>query len=92
MLGYTISLLKKFQSVPIYKSLKYLGILYINIKVLCTSGMVFGAYFWGICSDIKGRRSVILGSMGLDTIFAIISCLTQCLAMFFIARVGNGFA
>lgn len=54
--------------------------------------MVFGAYFWGIYGDIKGRRSVILGSMGLDTILTIISCQMQCLVVFFIIRVGNGFA
>lgn len=54
--------------------------------------MIFGAYFWGICGDIKGRRFVILGSMGLDALLSILSCLTQHILWFFIIRVGNGFA
>ncbi|CAH1720798.1 synaptic vesicle glycoprotein 2B-like [Aphis gossypii] len=55
-------------------------------------GMVLGAYFWGICGDIKGRRTVILGSMGMDTLFTILSSLVQHVELFFLIRVGNGFA
>ncbi|XP_025191568.1 synaptic vesicle glycoprotein 2B-like [Melanaphis sacchari] len=55
-------------------------------------GMVLGAYFWGICSDLKGRRFVILGSMGMDALFTILSSLVQHAGLFFIIRVGNGFA
>ncbi|VVC27914.1 Major facilitator superfamily,Major facilitator superfamily domain,Major facilitator, sugar transporter- [Cinara cedri] len=55
-------------------------------------GMVLGAYFWGMCGDIKGRRFVILWSMGLDTLFSVLSCLTQHVVLFFITRLGNGFA
>jgi len=54
--------------------------------------MVLGAYFWGICGDIKGRRTVILGSMGMDTLFTILSSLVQHVELFFLIRVGNGFA
>lgn len=54
--------------------------------------MVLGAYFWGLCGDIKGRRFVILGSMGMDTLCTIISCLTQHVVLFIIIRIGNGFA
>jgi len=54
--------------------------------------MVLGAYFWGICGDLKGRRFVILGSMGMDTLFTIFSSLVQHVELFFILRVGNGFA
>ncbi|XP_060835783.1 synaptic vesicle glycoprotein 2B-like [Rhopalosiphum padi] len=55
-------------------------------------GMVLGAYFWGIYGDLKGRRIVILGSMGMDTLFTILSSLVQHIELFFIIRVGNGFA
>ncbi|XP_001947988.2 synaptic vesicle glycoprotein 2B-like [Acyrthosiphon pisum] len=55
-------------------------------------GMVLGAYFWGIFGDLKGRRLVILGSMGMDTFFTILSSLAQHVGLFFILRVGNGFA
>jgi len=54
--------------------------------------MMLGAYFWGICGDMKGRRFVILWSMGLDSLFAVISCLTQRIELFFLLRIGNGFA
>jgi len=54
--------------------------------------MVFGAYFWGVFGDLKGRRLVILGSMGMDTFFTILSSLVQHVELFFILRVGNGFA
>lgn len=54
--------------------------------------MVFGAYFWGMFGDIKGRRFVILWSMGLDTLFSVLSCLTQDDVLFFMTRLGNGFA
>ncbi|XP_060860428.1 synaptic vesicle glycoprotein 2B-like [Metopolophium dirhodum] len=55
-------------------------------------GMVLGAYFWGIFGDLKGRRPVILGSMGMDAFFTILSSLVQHVELFFILRVGNGFA
>ncbi|XP_050528013.1 synaptic vesicle glycoprotein 2B-like, partial [Daktulosphaira vitifoliae] len=55
-------------------------------------GMLLGAYFWGICSDINGRRFVILGSMGMDALFSIISCLIQHIVFFILVRIGNGFA
>lgn len=57
------------------------------------SGMMFGAYFWGFFGDFKGRRFVILGSMGMDTLFSIFSCFTQGnVILFIIIRLGNGFA
>lgn len=62
------------------------------ISIFSFLGMVLGAYFWGICGDIKGRRFVILGSMGMDTLCTIISCLTQHVVWFIVIRVGNGFA
>lgn len=54
--------------------------------------MVFGAYFWGICGDLKGRRFVILGSVGMDALFTILSCLTDQMILFTMIRFGNGFA
>lgn len=54
--------------------------------------MLLGAYFWGIFGDARGRRTVILGSMAMDTLCAVLSCLTQYVEVFFILRVGNGFA
>ncbi|XP_050440075.1 synaptic vesicle glycoprotein 2B-like [Adelges cooleyi] len=55
-------------------------------------GMLIGAYFWGVCSDINGRRDVILGSMGMDAILSVGSCMAQHLQYFILIRVGNGFA
>ncbi|XP_025417037.1 synaptic vesicle glycoprotein 2C-like isoform X2 [Sipha flava] len=54
--------------------------------------MVFGAYFWGVCGDMKGRRFVILASMGMDALCSVLSSLTQDALYFLIIRIGNGFA
>jgi VNT family MFS transporter (synaptic vesicle glycoprotein 2) len=71
-----------------------------NIKMIITIlsqtifslGMVFGAYFWGVCGDMKGRRFVILASMGMDALCSVLSSLTQDALYFLIIRIGNGFA
>lgn len=54
-------------------------------------GMMIGGYVWGSFADSKGRRFVLLWSLGIDAFASFFSSLCQNFYCFYAFRIFNGF-
>jgi putative MFS transporter len=54
-------------------------------------GMLTGAWFWGAFSDYRGRRFSFLATIGIDSIFGLLSAFAPNFAVLLILRFCTGF-
>lgn len=54
-------------------------------------GIIFGAYLWGFCSDIKGRKKVIVPTLFLTFVSSVLSSLSPNYESLLAFRFMSGF-
>lgn len=54
-------------------------------------GMLAGAWFWGSYSDYRGRRFSFLATIGIDSVFGLLSAFSPNFAVLLVLRLLTGF-